>query len=73
MSATTSVPRTGVLGWIALALLLGGAIGTQVLIDGVFVRFTPDRTVQWVRSPGVMRRLAISQAITARGNSFTAT
>jgi len=40
-------------------MLLVGAVSTQVLIDGAFEQFSPARTVQWVRSPGVMRRLAL--------------
>lgn len=47
------------LHWVALALLLAGAIGTQVLSDGALTTYTPAQTVQWVRSPEVMRRLVL--------------
>jgi hypothetical protein len=48
-----------VLHWIAFVVLLVGAIGTQTVINGAFERFTPTQEVQWVRSPGVMRRLVL--------------
>jgi len=45
--------------WGALVLLFAGAVGMQVVIDRALERFTPEEAVQWVRSPGVMRRLAL--------------
>jgi len=47
------------LHWIAFVVLLVAAIGTQTAINGAFERFTPTQEVQWVRSPGVMRRLVL--------------
>jgi hypothetical protein len=47
------------LHWIAFVVLLVAAIGTQTKINGAFERFTPTQEVQWVRSPGVMRRLVL--------------
>lgn len=47
------------LHWIAFVALLVAAIGTQTAINGAFERFTPTQEVQWVRSPGVMRRLVL--------------
>ena len=47
------------LHWIAFVVLLVAAIGTQTVINGAFERFTPMQEVQWVRSPGVMRRLVL--------------
>jgi hypothetical protein len=47
------------LHWIAFVVLLVAAIGTQTVINGAFERFTPTQEVQWVRSPGVMRRLVL--------------
>ena len=48
-----------VLHWIAFAVLLVAAIGTQTAINGAFERFTPIQEVQWIRSPGLMRRLVL--------------
>jgi len=45
--------------WVALLLLLIGAIGTQVVIGGTFDQYSPTQEVQWVRSPAVMRRLVL--------------
>lgn len=47
------------LHWIAFVVLLVAAIGTQTVINGAFERFTPTQEVQWVRSPGLMRRLVL--------------
>jgi hypothetical protein len=47
------------LQWVVLLLLSGSAVGAQVLSDGLLVRYTPEQTVQWVRSPAVMRRLVL--------------
>lgn len=58
-SGTTVHRHTRALRGVALVLLLAGAIGTQVTIDGAFERFSPARAVQWVRSPAVMQRLAL--------------
>ena len=51
--------RARVLHWVVLVMLVAGAIMTQVALDGVFERFSPAQTVQWVRAPGVMHRLAL--------------
>ena len=51
--------RRRALHWIAFVVLLVAAIGTQTVINGAFERFTPTQEVQWVRSPGVMRRLVL--------------
>lgn len=51
--------RRRALHWIAFVVLLVGAIGTQTVINGAFERFTPTQEVQWVRSPGLMRRLVL--------------
>jgi hypothetical protein len=47
------------LHWIAFVTLLVAAIGTQTVINGSFDLFTPTQEVQWVRSPGVVRRLVL--------------
>jgi hypothetical protein len=47
------------LHWIAFVTLLVAAIGMQTVINGSFDRFTPTQEVQWVRSPGVVRRLVL--------------
>jgi hypothetical protein len=51
--------RRRALHWVAFVVLLVGAIGTQTVINGAFERFTPTQEVQWVRSPGLMRRLVL--------------
>jgi hypothetical protein len=51
--------RIPALHWTALVLLLAAAIGTQVAADGAFGRFDPARSVLWVQSPAVMRRLTL--------------
>jgi len=56
---STQSRRRRALHWIAFVVLLVGAIGTQTVINGAFQRFTPTQEVQWVRSPGVMRRLVL--------------
>ena len=59
-ASAMTVPRfTPVFHWVALMLLLTGAIGPQVAIDGAFDQYPPAQTVQWVRSPAVMRRLVL--------------
>jgi len=58
-SASSSPSRRRALHWVAFTVLLVGAIGTQILIDGAFERYAPKQPVQWVRSPGVMRRLVL--------------
>jgi hypothetical protein len=55
----TTPRRMRALQWVVLLLLSGSAVGAQVLSDGLLVRYTPEQTVQWVRSPAVMRRLVL--------------
>ena len=55
----TSSGRSRVIHWIALVLLIAAAIGTQVAADGKFDEYPPSQEVQWVRSPGLMRRLVL--------------
>jgi hypothetical protein len=55
----TSSGRSRVIHWIVLVLLIAAAIGTQVAADGTFDEHPPSQEVQWVRSPGVMRRLVL--------------
>lgn len=57
--ASVSGPRTQPLHWVALVLLFVGATGTQVLSDGAFARYQPATSVQWLRSPEVIRRLTL--------------
>jgi hypothetical protein len=47
------------LRWVSLLVLIVVAVGTQVVLDGKMVRFTPEQSVQWVRSPELMRRVAL--------------
>jgi hypothetical protein len=61
MSASVMASSRGprAIHWIALVLLIVGAIGTQVAIDGALDRHSPSQEVQWVRSPEVMRRIVL--------------
>lgn len=45
--------------WIALLVLLTCAIGSQVALDGRFPRRSWTPSVQWIRSPGLMRPLTL--------------
>jgi hypothetical protein len=56
----TGPPRTTLRRWFALAVLLVGAVGSQVALEGAFPRATTAASVDWVRSPALMRRLALS-------------
>ena len=51
------VPR--ILDIVAAVVLLAVAVGTQVAADGRFTTSQAERTVLWVRSTDVMRRLAL--------------
>lgn len=55
----TGSARTAPLRWFALAVLLASAIWMQVALEGAFQRVTPGPSVDWVRSPELMRRLAL--------------
>src|SRR5688572_13989014 len=62
MGATSSKgrPRTPAVLWIALALLIAGAVGAQAAVDRVLsAEFEPASRVLWVRSPALMRRLTL--------------
>ena len=52
-------PRTPAACWIALAILVAGAVGTQAALDGRYRAFAPATGVLWVRSPQVMQRLVL--------------
>ena len=54
-----SGPRTPVWHWVALILLLVGAVGAQVLADGVAARVRPAAGVSWIRSTELMQRLVL--------------
>ena len=56
----TGSPRTTVRRWFALACLLASAVTSQVALEGAFPRPTPAAGVDWIRSPELMRRLALS-------------
>lgn len=58
-AVSTSPRRRRTSRWVALVLLLVGAVGTQVVIGGAFDQYSPTQEVQWVRSPAVVRRLAL--------------
>jgi hypothetical protein len=57
--AITSPGLRRTLHWVALFLLLTGAIGTQVVVGGALDQHSLTQEVQWVRSPGLMRRLVL--------------
>jgi hypothetical protein len=56
---TAQRARTSPLAWTALAAFLTAAIAAQVALDGRLVQPVTRPGVEWVRSPGVMRRLAL--------------
>ena len=56
----TGSPRTTVRRWFALAFLVASAVTSQVALEGAFPRPTPAAGVDWIRSPELMRRLALS-------------
>jgi len=45
--------------WVLLVGLMAGAVGSQVANDGALMAASSDQTVQWIRSPEVMRRLVL--------------
>jgi len=45
--------------WVALVLLLGSATATQVAVEGKLQHPVAMESVQWIQSPGLMRRLAV--------------
>ena len=55
---TTPAKHSGFL-WVALVVLLVSATGTQVVLEGKLQRPALVPGVQWVQSPGLMRRLAV--------------
>jgi hypothetical protein len=55
----TGQPRTTLRRWFMLVALVGAAISSQVALEGSFPRATEGVTVDWVRSPELMRRLAL--------------
>jgi hypothetical protein len=61
MSTFATVPRLKprTLQWGMLIVLLWAAIGAQVATDGAFTTGASGQAVQWIRSPGVVRRLVL--------------
>jgi hypothetical protein len=55
----TGQPRTTLRRWFALVALIVTAISSQVALEGSFPRATAGVAVDWVRSPELMRRLAL--------------
>jgi hypothetical protein len=51
--------RTPPFLWVLLAALLAGAVGSQVVLDARPVPSVAGPSVTWVRSPEIMRRLAL--------------
>jgi hypothetical protein len=45
--------------WVLLASLMAAAVGSQVVLDARIARGVAERSVTWVRSPEIMRRLAL--------------
>src|SRR5215510_408445 len=56
--STKPVKHSGLL-WVALVVLLVSATGSQVVLEGKLQRPALLPGVQWVQSPGLMRRLAV--------------
>src|SRR4029453_9478245 len=52
-------PRTTLRTWFALIFLAAGAVASQVVVEGAIQRETVAPTVDWIRSPELMRRLAL--------------
>ena len=59
MATTGRARARGALRWAVLAVLSITAVSAQVATDGAYAIYTPENAVQWVRSPEVMRRLAL--------------
>ena len=55
----SSSARTPPFLWVLLAALLAGGVGSQVVLDARPVPSVAERSVTWVRSPEIMRRLAL--------------
>jgi hypothetical protein len=55
----TTSGRTPPLLWVLLAALLAGAVGSQVVLDARPAPSVAERSVTWVRSPEVLRRLTL--------------
>ena len=55
----TTSARTPPFLWVLLAALLAGAVGSQVVLDARPAPGLAERSVTWVRSPEIMRRLAL--------------
>jgi hypothetical protein len=51
--------RTPPFLWVLLAVLLAGAVGSQVVLDARPAPSVAERSVTWVRSPEIVRRLAL--------------
>ena len=45
--------------WVALVVLLASATGMQVVLEGRLQRPATPAGIQWIESPGLMRRLAV--------------
>jgi hypothetical protein len=56
----TGQPRTTLRTWFALIFLAAGAVASQVVVEGAIQRETVAPTVDWIQSPQLMRRLALS-------------
>jgi hypothetical protein len=55
---TTAVRHSGWL-WVVLVVLLVSATGMQVALEGRLQRPDASPGIQWIQSPGLMRRLAV--------------
>jgi hypothetical protein len=56
----TDPPRITPRRWFALLFFVASAVASQVALDGAFPRETSAARVDWIRSPELMRRLALS-------------
>lgn len=52
--------RTPLRRWFALIVAVASAVTSQIALASAFPRATPAESVDWVRSPELMRRLALS-------------
>jgi tetratricopeptide (TPR) repeat protein len=59
MPASNGRRRSGVVLVLILIGLFVSAVGAQVVLDGTFHRFVPERSFQWIRSAQATRRLAL--------------
>ena len=55
----TTSARTPPFLWVLLTALLAGAVGSQVVLDARPAPSLAEPSVTWVRSPEIMRRLAL--------------